>query len=312
MKNLPHPIQYQGSKRNLAPLILPYFPKKVKRLVEPFSGTAAISIAAAARNISQVFWINDLNKPLIELLQLIVEHPEDIADAYTKIWYEQHHDSIEHYYHIREQFNRTQDPKFFLYLLARCVKGSVRYNSEGLFNQSPDKRRKGTCPETMRRNIVGMSRLLQGKCYFSSLDYQSLFHQIDRDDVVYMDPPYQGVCGDRDSRYYAGIVFPEFVNALAELNNKHIVFLISYDGRKGAKTYGETLPESLQLKKIELEAGRSTQATLLGREEITIESLYLSSALLCQSSQPSTIAYIKPKGEQFILLETYEQYPAIT
>ena len=279
MNNLPHPIQYQGSKRNLAPLILPYLPHKVKRLVEPFAGTAAISIAAAARNISQTFWMNDVNTPLIELLQLIVEFPEDIADAYAKIWHEQHHDSIEHYYQLREQFNRTQDPKYFLYLLARCVKGSVRYNADGLFNQSPDKRRKGTCPETMRKNIFGMSRLLKGKCSFSSLDYQALLHHIDRDDVVYMDPPYQGVCGDRDSRYYAGIQFPEFIKALAELNAKQMAFLISYDGRKGEKMYGETLPQSLQLTKIELKAGRSTQATLLGRDEMTIESLYLSPAL---------------------------------
>jgi DNA adenine methylase len=295
MRNLPHPIQYQGSKRNLAPIILQYFPKKVKHIVEPFAGTAAISIAAAARQISQIFWINDRNKPLINLLQLIIEYPEDIADAYTKIWYEQHHDSIEHYYQIREQFNRTQEPKYFLYLLARCVKGSVRYNSEGLFNQSPDKRRKGTHPETMRRNIVGMSRLLKGKCRFSSLDYQEVLQHIDRDDVVYMDPPYQGVCGDRDARYSAGILFAEFVNALSALNTQQIAFLVSYDGRKGAKTYGETLPESLQLTRIELEAGRSTQATLLGREEITIESLYLSPALLQQNIEPPIEKEMKKK-----------------
>jgi len=30
-----------------------------------------------------------------------------------------------------------------LYLLDRCVKGAVRYNKEGWFNQSPDKRRLG-------------------------------------------------------------------------------------------------------------------------------------------------------------------------
>ena len=282
MKNLPHPIQYQGSKRNLAPRILPYVPHKVNRIVEPFAGTAALSIAAAARNISQTFWINDLNLPLIELLRLMVEHPEEIAEAYTKIWHEQHHDSIAHYYHIREQFNRTHDPQYFLYVLARCVKGAVRYNADGLFNQSPDKRRKGTRPDTMRRHILGLSHLLKGKCRFSALDYQDVFQQLERDDVMYMDPPYQGVCGDRDSRYYAGILFPEFVEALAELNNKQVAFLISYDGRKGEKTYGETLPAFLELKKIELEAGRSTQATLLGREEITIESLYLSPALLRQ------------------------------
>ena len=282
MKHLPHPIQYQGSKRHLAPLILQYVPKHVKRLVEPFAGTAALSIAAAARNVSHAFWLNDLNAPLVELLRLIIELPEEIADAYTKIWYEQHHHSLEHYYQIREQFNQTHDPKCLLYLLARCVKGSVRYNADGLFNQSPDKRRKGTQPDTMRSNILGMSRILRGKCHFTSDDYQIVFQQLDVDDVAYLDPPYQGVCGERDARYYARIRFAEFVQALHELNQRGIAFVISYDGRKGETTYGESFPESLQFTKIELEAGRSTQATLLGRQEITIESLYLSPALLRQ------------------------------
>jgi DNA adenine methylase len=32
--------------------------------------------------------------------------------------------------------------------------------------------------------------------------------------------------------------------------------------------------------RVDLEAGRSTQATLLGRDEITVESLYLSPELV--------------------------------
>lgn len=35
---IPHPIQYQGSKRNLAPMILRYFPENVETLIEPFAG----------------------------------------------------------------------------------------------------------------------------------------------------------------------------------------------------------------------------------------------------------------------------------
>ncbi|MBV7338627.1 hypothetical protein KFU94_62500 [Chloroflexi bacterium TSY] len=54
----------------------------------------------------------------------------------------------------------------------------------------------------------------------------------------------------------------------------------SYDGRKDSKTYGESLPEGLNLVHIELEAGRSTQSTLLGQQDLTYESLYLSSALI--------------------------------
>jgi site-specific DNA-adenine methylase len=44
---IPHPIPYQGSKRNLASEILRFFPANIVRLIEPFAGSAAISIASA-------------------------------------------------------------------------------------------------------------------------------------------------------------------------------------------------------------------------------------------------------------------------
>jgi DNA adenine methylase len=280
MANLPHLVQYQGSKRILASYILKFLPNKIDRLVEPFAGTAAISIAAAAKQSTENFWLNDLNQPLIELLKLIIENPADVADAYTDIWNEQLNDSISHYFEVRKKFNKTNDPKLFLYLLARCVKGAVRYNSGGLFNQSPDKRRKGTQPATMRKNIEGVSSLLRGKCQFTCLDYRQIVAEVKSHDFVYLDPPYQGVCGNKDSRYFSGIDFDDLVLALEHLNNRGIAFAISYDGKLGNKTFGRILPESLDLKRIEINVGRSSQSTLLGRQETTIESLYLSPSLM--------------------------------
>jgi len=304
---LPHPIQYQGSKRSLASVILRYFPNKFPRLVEPFSGSAAISIACAARGKANSYWINDLNKPLAELLGLIINHPVEIANYYETIWNQQHDDPIEHYYRVREDFNRTGDPRLFLYLLARCAKGSVRYNTEGLFNQSPDKRRHGTRPETMRDNIFGVSTLLKGKSVISSLDYKDVLSNVNEDDVVYMDPPYQGVCGDRDSRYFSGISYEEFLAALSELNVRQIRYAVSYDGRTGNKTFGNRLPESLSLTLIELEAGRSSQATLLGRDAVTVESLYLSSRLAIEV-KASPYFHRKRETKQLVLMETRGRY----
>ncbi len=307
MKNIPHPIQYQGSKRNLAPIILRYVPKNINRLIEPFSGSAAISIAVAARQIAKSYLINDLNKPLAELLQLIVESPIETASFYENIWNEQHSDSLEHYYKVRSDFNRTQDPRLFLYLLARCVKGSVRYNSDGMFNQSPDKRRHGTQPKTMRTNIYGVSTLLNGKTEFSSSDYRDVLTKTKPTDLVYMDPPYQGVCGERDSRYFSGIHHNDFISALEELNSREISYIVSYDGRRGDKTFGELLPNSLGLTRIELEAGRSSQATLLGRDEVTYESLYLSHALTDKLAHKQ-IDYRQAKPQQHSLFEPITHY----
>lgn len=254
-------------------------------------------------------WLNDLNRPLIELLRLVVQSPQELITFYGELWNQQHNDSLEHYYRVREDFNRTQDPRLFLYLLARCVKGAVRYNSDGLFNQSPDKRRHGTRPETMRENIMGVSALLRGRTRFTHIDYRDVLAQTNDADVVYMDPPYQGVCGERDSRYFAGIAFDDFVDALAELNHRDIAYVISYDGRRGGKQFGRKLPEYLNLTLIELEAGRSSQATLLGRDETTVESLYLSPTLV--SRLDVTPANHSLRGhEQLRLLETpYAQTP---
>jgi DNA adenine methylase len=276
---IPQPFQYQGSKRSLAATILQYLPAKAERLVEPFAGSAALSTACAAGCRANEFWINDYNRPLSELLGLVINQPENICDFYKKIWRGESEDALEHYYRVREDFNRTQDPRLLLYLLSRCVKGSVRYNSEGLFNQSPDKRRLGTRPETMRENIMGVSLLLRGKSIITSSDYRDILANCRPSDIVYMDPPYQGVCGDRDSRYLTGISFDDFVTELDQLNRRGIRFLISYDGRSGGRSYGEPLPDYLDLTLVEIEAGMSSQATLLGREEITFESLYLSKTL---------------------------------
>ncbi len=278
--NVPQPFQYQGSKRALAPMILDFLPRKFDRLVEPFAGSAAMSIACAARSRAARYWINDLNRPLAELVNLIINRPEDLADDYARLWKGDADDALEHYYTVRETFNRTQDPKLFLYLLARCIKGAVRYNADGLFNQSPDKRRLGTRPETMRQNIMAVSVMLRGKAFVTSHDFRDVLAAAEKDDVIYMDPPYQGTSGERDSRYLAGLSFDQFVAALDGLNARGLRYAISYDGRTGEKSYGEPLPTYLKLSLIELEAGRSTQATLLGRDEETVESLYLSPALV--------------------------------
>lgn len=276
----PHIVQYQGSKRNLAPQILQYMPKRFNRLIEPFSGMAAITIAVARQDRAKAFIVNDLNEPIVSILREAVESPKTLIDAYRKVWDEQFEDSdgsVEHYYKIREKFNAgDKSAANMLYLLARCVKGSVRYSSSGQFNQSPDKRRNGTSPKNIENNVTLISLMLKDKSEFMSMDYREVLQLARPGDLVYMDPPYQGVCNSRDNRYFSGIVFEEFVGAIEDLNRRGIDYIISYDGSCGEKQYGIDLPEYLDLEKVLLKAGLSSQSLLLGKKEVTYESLYLS------------------------------------
>lgn len=276
----PHIVQYQGSKRNLAPQILRYIPQKFNRLIEPFAGMAAITIAVSSQNRADRYLLNDLNKPLVNILEESITNPQRLIDNYTKVWCEQltfEGGSVEHFYKVREDFNKgNQCAANMLYLLARCVKGSVRYSSSGMFNQSPDKRRMGTNPKNLARNVYMISRLLKGKTEFMSNDYREVTKNAKSGDIVYMDPPYQGVCTSRDCRYFSGIDFNEFVDCVDDLNCRGIDFIISYDGTCGDKQYGHDLPAELGLKKVMLNAGLSSQSLLLGKKETTREALYLS------------------------------------
>ncbi|MGI9228765.1 MAG: Dam family site-specific DNA-(adenine-N6)-methyltransferase [Gammaproteobacteria bacterium] len=289
--NMPHPFPYQGSKRGIAKHILPYFPSDIQCLVEPFCGAAAISIAAAAHGLTKHFALNDLNEPLMNLWVEILERPKELCDEYARQWHEQHSDKKAYFLKVRDQFNATHDPQQLLYLLARIVKGSVRYSSNGKFNQSADNRRSGMHPHTMRQNILGVSALLTGSTSTSSVDFRLIIDKAKEADLIYMDPPYQGTSFTRDHRYFNGLPYDDFVEALVLMNKKNISYIISYDGATGEKTHGKLLPKHLALQHIRIDAGRSSQATLLGDNRRTIESLYLSKPLIdrLQCKKPAEV-----------------------
>jgi DNA adenine methylase len=280
MSEIPHPIPYQGSKRKLAPIILDYLPEGVDTLYEPFCGSAAVSLAAARAWKSAHLALNDSLTPLAALWSNIIQCPNAVADDYERIWRAQMDDPRGYYDVVREEFNRDRDPSKLLFLLARCVKNAVRFNTAGDFNQSPDKRRTGTRPERMRQSILGAAALLRGRTRVSSLDYATAVDGATARDVVYMDPPYQGTSGERDQRYHQQLDRARFIDDLERLLSRGVRVIISFDGRCGERTYGPELPASLGLMKLELHAGRSSQATLNGEEADTIESLYVSPQLV--------------------------------
>jgi DNA adenine methylase len=280
MRRIPHPIPYQGSKRNLASVILPYVPAGRRRFFEPFSGSAAVTLAAADRRLAQHYVVSDVLAPLAEVWGMIVNRPDALVAGYEAIWSSQVHDPARTYGRIRDQFNRDHDPVKLLYLLARCVKASVRFNRYGEFNQSADHRRLGMRPTVFAREVAGAHALLAGRTSVLACDFRDVLAKAMPRDLVYMDPPYQGTTNGRDQRYVFGLPLGELTEALRPLNDRGVPFLLSYDGFRGEQTYGEELPAELGLKRVLLNAGRSTQATLNGRSEVTVESLYLSAALV--------------------------------
>lgn len=277
---LPHPIPYQGSKRNLAPRILALVNGRHYRcLYEPFAGSAAFTLAAASAQLAKEYVIGDIFEPLVGIWHQILCSPDLLADAYETLWHGQSSSDSAYYYRIREAFNRTRTPASLLYLLTRCVKNALRFNLRGEFNQSHDKRRLGMRPHKMRLEIRESSLLLAGRTRTVCGDFATIIQQATEDDLIYLDPPYEGTTTGTDKRYYQGLTRTRLIHVLTDLNQRNVPFLLSYDGRCGTKTYGPELPATLNLTRLELLAGRSSQSTLSGRSELTIESLYVSKNL---------------------------------
>lgn len=279
MNVLPHPIPYQGSKRRLVPKILPFLPTEIATYREPFCGSAALALAVASTHRAERILLNDSLVPLAALWTRLLEAPAALADRYEALWHAQGEDSRAHYERVRADFNATGEPDLLLYLLARCVKSAVRFNRQGAFNQSADLRRKGARPETMRRHILGASTLLAPRTSVRAGDYGGVLREAGPHDLVYLDPPYVGTSRGRDKRYVEQLDLDRFVDEVAALLSRGVALVISLDGQGAGMRYGEPLPASLGLVRLDLQAGPSAQATLLGRRETTVESLYLSPSL---------------------------------
>lgn len=302
MKKAPHVIPYQGSKRKLAEDILSYMDFEIDTLYEPFVGSGAITLAAAANQKAKKFVVADKLEPLAELWKLIVSDPERLTEEYSRLWNEQLADPAAYYKKVRNDYNQKKSPSDLLYLVARCVKNAVRFNGSGEFNQGPDNRRLGLKPDKLRREAVLMSKLLKNRIKIFGGDFRDAIADATSNDLVYMDPPWQGTSGKRDPRYAYLLNIDELIQELDSLNKRNVPYMLSFDGTCGDRTYGTELPEYLQLKKVGLHAGRSSQATLLGRDDMTIESLYLSPALVAKTK---TVSHEK-KSPQLDLLGASE------
>lgn len=276
---LPHPLPYQGSKRKLAPTIGRYLPEGVGTWYEPFAGSIAMTIFAASRGIAQKYVIGDSLEAISDLWERIIESPLEVSERYAEIWRGQKEGNFSYFLGVRKRYNEGRDPVDLLYLTCRCVKNAVRFNKQGHFTQSADKRRLGMRPEKMALAVKRISALLKGRTEIRHGDWVNTSEDATETDYVYLDPPYLGTSEGRDNRYANQLTREALIEGLEKLIGRNVPFSLSYDGMTGGREYGPPLPSNLGMSRLLLHAGVSSQATLVGRREETVESLYVWPAL---------------------------------
>lgn len=236
-----------------------------------------MTLWAAHHKIAERYVIGDVLEPIADLWRAIIERPRDTSARYSQIWNGQLSSDESYFNTVRDRYNEHRDPVDLLYLICRCVKNAVRFNAKsGKFTQSRDKRRLGMKPDRMADAITGASMLLNGKTEVVTGDWMKTLSPAGKADFIYMDPPYLGTTVGKDKRYVEGLQQDLLIKGLEDLRRRQIRFALSYDGMTGGKEYGPPLPDTLGLTRLLLHAGKSSQATLVGRDEDTVESLYIT------------------------------------
>jgi DNA adenine methylase len=145
-------------------------------------------------------------------------------------------------------------------------------------------------PERMAAAIAGASALMRGRTEVRRGNWLLTTHDAGSRDFVYLDPPYLGTTVGRDRRYAQQLHQADLIGGLKRLLARDVRFVLSYDGMTGSRDYGAPLPDALGLTRLLLDAGTSAQATLSGRAERTVESLYLSPGLITRHVAGAVVA----------------------
>lgn len=261
-------IKWSGSKRSQSDEIISFFSTQINTYYEPFLGSGAVLGHLKPKKAV----VSDINKPLIALWKDLQKSPQKVLEDYKKHWGLLQKKGHTYFYKIRDQFNKKQAPTDFLFLTRTCVNGLIRYNKNGEFNNSLHHTRKGMHPDRLEKIIFDWYSLI--KDYkFLDFDYRAATKDAKRGDFIYLDPPYfnTGV------RYFGAIDYDEFIEYLDALNKKAVKFALSYDGKRGDKSFVVDLPPKLYKKHILIHSGNSTfNKVQNGKVEKVQESLYLN------------------------------------
>ena len=280
-KTIPSLIKWTGSKRSQASAIASLMPC-YRRYIEPFlGGGALLYLAAVPGSVA-----GDLYEPLIRLWQLIQAEPEKVVEDYERKWtvlkeeldgvdvskLKQGYGIPKYYYAVRKRFNQRKEPLDLNFIMRTCVNGIVRFNDGGEFNNSFHLSRRGMEPRRFKSIVESWHLVIQG-VVFVCQDYMKTLEMAEKDDFIYLDPPYAG----NRQRYIEDLDLERFFAALEDLNRRGVKWALSFDGRHGSKDLIHAVPESLFKRQLLLASGDSAVNKVLnGRVEQVEESLYLN------------------------------------
>lgn len=209
------PLFYVGDKYKLYPKISKYFPKKVNRFIEPFTGGGSVFLNIKANE----YLLNDIDSNVIDIHNFLIEQAENPIAFFDEIFKVIEKYNLSHSYikdivpqELKDKWVKTYYAKFnkqgfnqlkcdynssneknILHLYLLLIYGfnrMLRFNSKGEYNLPVGN------VDFNQNTFVALNdyfRLTKQKnISLYNLDFVDFFETIEfeEDDFVYLDPPY--------------------------------------------------------------------------------------------------------------------------
>lgn len=192
------PIKIQGKKTKLVPNIIENVKLNDNTIwIEPFLGSGEILFNV---NPSKAV-VSDNNKLIIDFYQKIQK--KEITSELVRSFLEKHGKKLqeigeEYYYKMRDTFNKTLDPLYFLFLNRSCFNGMIRFNSKNEFNV-PFCKKENRFAKAYITKIVNQVKKIEeiilshgNNWEFICCDWKDTFdkYKNNKNAFFYFDPPY--------------------------------------------------------------------------------------------------------------------------
>ena len=222
-------IKWAGGKTQMLKSLKPFLKTDYNKYIEPFLGGGAVFFNIQPKKSI----LSDYNKELITAYR-VINGPRKIDKLMNELMinYVPYSNNEEMYYKIRDRElsgNKIKDTARFIYLNKSCFNGLYRVNKSGKFNV-PFGKKKNTMVLDPKNLNACMEALKNTKLLCG--DFYKTMKYIEKNDLVYLDPPYAPLSKTSDFTDYTDKGFNQFdqmrlKNYCDEITKKGAKFILN-------------------------------------------------------------------------------------
>lgn len=207
-KKSPYPfVKWAGGKRQLISQMKKFFPNNFNNYIEPFVGGGAVFFHLFKNNrIKNKVILIDINKDLINCYKVIKNDVESLIEEL--MIHEKDKMNKKYYYKIRSldrdpiEYNKLSNVEKaarIIYMNRVCFNGLYRVNSKGQFNVPFGRYKNPTVCD--QENLRVVSKALKNVVLVHG-SYEECLNYIEKNDFIYLDPPYHPKSGSSSFTSY--------------------------------------------------------------------------------------------------------------